>query len=487
MNKKTIVALVTFVLVAVGVLVFVDMKKTGIDGEDSKEKINHVTGIVLYKDEDSVIIEDEDENVYEFSKDEIEEKEGTGVSIDYKEDTSKPKEDKKPSTGTPSTGGVTKPATPSVPKVETPDNPKPSNGNSTVIDYTVTTPSSIPDAWLDGGIFSAYYTKAFQKLGTMSLDEKIGQTLIVRYPMSGAESILGQYHLGGYVFFERDFKTKSRQQVIDMISSVQNAAKVPLLTAIDEEGGIVSRISSNPALTASPFKSSQVLYSEGGFDAIVADVRVKSGILSGLGLNLNFAPVVDVSTDPSNYIYKRTLGQGTELTSQYAKSVIAASKGLGVSYTLKHFPGYGSNLDTHVGSSVSKKSYADLMNQDIPPFKAGIAAGAEAVMVSHNIVEAIDGANESSISLQVHNLLRNNLGYTGVIITDDISMGAMKNVANIGGKALAAGNDLIITSDVATTFGQIKTSLANGSVKEEALNRAVFRILAWKYYKGLLS
>ena len=155
-------------------------------------------------------------------------------------------------------------------------------------------------------------------------------------------------------------------------------------------------------------------------------------------------------------------------------------------FPLKHFPGYGSNADTHLGGSISKKSYEAIMKEDIPPFKAGIDAGAEAVMVSHNTVEAIDSANESSISAKVHALLRNELKFTGVVITDDISMGAMTNVSNIGGKALAAGNDLIITSDVANTFEQIKTSVTNGTVKEDVLNRAVFRVLAWKYYKGLM-
>lgn len=471
MNKKVVYILSLIVLGSLLIFPMRHEQKGAIDDE-----IKRVTGIILYKDEDSVIIEDEDKNIYEFPKDEIDEKEGTGVSVDYKENTEK----------NPPKTEESKPSTPVSPKPETPSTQKPSNNNSTVIDYTVTDESKIPDAWLDGGIYSAYYTKAYNKLKTMSLEEKIGQILIVRYPTSGATNIISQYHIGGYVFFERDFKTKTRAQVSDMISSAQEAASIPLLTAIDEEGGTVSRISSNPNLTPSPFKSSQELYNQGGMDAIRADVHNKSAILSGLGLNLNFAPVVDVSTDSSNYIYKRTLGQSTELTSEYARTVIEASKGRGVSYTLKHFPGYGSNADTHVGSSVSKKSYEDLMNEDIPPFKSGIAAGAEAVMVSHNIVEAIDSSNESSISLKAHTLLRNTLGYTGVIITDDISMGAMKNISNVGVKALNAGNDLIITSDVGTTFSQIKNGMANGSVKQDTLDRAAFRVIAWKYYKGLL-
>lgn len=468
---KKITGAVLFLGSILLILAFVFWKS---DEEETRlvDDIKHVTGIILYKDDESVIIEDKDEKIYEFPKDEIVEKEGTEVKVDYKEDKN----------------NGSKPSTPSKddnPKVETPSS-KPENDKSTVIDYTVTEQSKIPDAWLDRGLFSAYYTKAYQKLVTMSLEEKIGQTLLVRYPVSGADNIINQYGIGGYVFFARDFKDKSRAQVIEMISSAQRASKIPLLTAIDEEGGTVTRISGNTALTPEPFKSSQELYNSGGLVAIREDTKNKSNILKGLGLNLNFAPVVDVSTDPQNYIYKRTLGYGTKETSEFAREVITASKGSGVSYTLKHFPGYGSNLDTHFGSSVSKKGLDAIMNEDIPPFKEGIAAGAEAVMVSHNIVEAIDKNNESSISPSVHNLLRSNLGFTGVIITDDISMGAMKNVANVGGRALAAGNDLIITSDVGATFNQIKSSITAGIVKEEALNRTVFRVLAWKYYKGLM-
>ena len=454
MKKKT-TAIVFFIGCVMLVLVAAFWKNEN-DQIEVEDNIKHVTGIILYKDEDSVVVEDEDEKLYEFPKEELEENEGTEVSVDYKDNSTKPpKEDE-------------------------------TSKDNTVLDYTVNEESKIPDSWLDGGIFSVHYTKAFQKLQTMSLEEKIGQTLIVRYPTSGATDLINKYNIGGFVFFERDFKGKSKAQVVEMINSSQRSSKIPLLTAIDEEGGRVSRISSNPSLTATPFKSSQEIYNEGGLAAIREDTKKKSSILKGLGLNLNFAPVVDVSTDENDYIYSRTLGKGTNETAEFAKEVIGASKGLGVSYTLKHFPGYGSNADTHLGGSISKKSYEAIMKEDIPPFKAGIDAGAEAVMVSHNTVEAIDSANESSISAKVHALLRNELKFTGVVITDDISMGAMTNVSNIGGKALAAGNDLIITSDVANTFEQIKTSVTNGTVKEDVLNRAVFRVLAWKYYKGLM-
>ena len=161
-------------------------------------------------------------------------------------------------------------------------------------------------------------------------------------------------------------------------------------------------------------------------------------------------------------MYNRSLGQNTEITSNYAKTVIEASKGLNVSYTLKHFPGYGNNSDTHTNSSVDNRSYEDIVNNDLPPFKSGIQVGAESILVSHNIVNSIDGANPASLSSNVHNLLRNELSFTGIIITDDLVMGATSSIENATLKAVLAGNDLIITTDYEDSFNQIKNLLVVG-------------------------
>lgn len=343
----------------------------------------------------------------------------------------------------------------------------------------------IPDNYQDNGIFSDYYVLAYNKLKELSLDEKIGQLLLVRYSDT-AKNDLTKYKFGGFVFFAKDFNSKTEQEVKNMIDNVQKISSIPLLTAVDEEGGSVVRVSSNPNLVSSKFKSPQELYSEGGFETIKNDTIKKSGVLYNLGLNLNLAPVVDVSTNPSDYMYSRTLGQGTQLTKEYAKTVIEASKKGKVSYTLKHFPGYGNNSDTHTGSSVDERTYEDIVNNDLPPFESGIEAGAEAVLVSHNIVNSIDPDNPASLSASVHNLLRNKLNFTGVIITDDIAMGAVSSISDVAVKAILAGNDLIITTDYATSFNSIKNAVDEGRISEELINKLAFKVLAWKYYKGLM-
>ena len=341
--------------------------------------------------------------------------------------------------------------------------------------------------WLGNGIFEEYYDKANKKLSLLTLDEKIGQLLLVSYPSYNQVEALKKYNFGGYLFFEKDFRYKSLTSAKKMISELDGVSKIPILTAVDEEGGTVVRVSTNRNLAPATFKSPRTLYKQGGFDTIRDDTINKSKVLSDLGINLNLAPVVDIAGNTWDYMYDRSISGDKEVASNYAKTVVEASKGLGVSYTLKHFPGYGNNVDTHTGTSVDKRSYEDLMNKDIVPFKVGIEAGAEAVMVSHNIVKAIDKDNPASLSSEIHKLLRGELGFTGVIITDDIAMYAASSVKNATVKAILAGNDLIITTNYVASINEIKRALNSGQLLEEQIDSLVFRVLAWKYYKGLIK
>lgn len=338
----------------------------------------------------------------------------------------------------------------------------------------------------EDGIFKDYYTLAKTKLETLTLDEKIGQLFLVRYPDTNAIEDLKKYYLGGFVFFEKDFKDKSTQEVQNMINELQNAANIPLLTAVDEEGGKVTRISTNKQLVSEPFKSPQELYKLGGFDEIRKDTIEKSKILNNLGLNLNLAPVVDIAEE-GDYIYERTLGQNTELTKTYAETVIEASKGTGVSYTLKHFPGYGGNEDTHTGITKDDRTYDELEEIDLPPFQAGIDKNAEAILVSHNILTNIDPANPASLSASIHNLLRNNMNFTGIIMTDDLSMAAVSSIDNAVTKAILAGNDIIIITDYKEGIESVKNAIENNIISEEQIDTIALRILAWKYYKGIMT
>ena len=137
-------------------------------------------------------------------------------------------------------------------------------------------------------------------------------------------------------------------------------------------------------------------------------------------------------------------------------------------------------------SAVDNRTYEDIIENDLPPFQAGINAKAEAVLVSHNVVNSIDPDNPASLSSDIHNLLRNELNFTGIIMTDDLDMGAITSTDDATVKAILAGNDLIITTDYEKSIKEIKEAIENKIMDESLIDKLAFRVIAWKYYKGLL-
>lgn len=340
----------------------------------------------------------------------------------------------------------------------------------------------------DEGIFSDYYDAAYTKLKTMTLDEKIGQLFLVRVPSDNATDVVKAKQFGGYILFGRDTKNVTKDELIAKINDWNSVSKIPLLIATDEEGGTVVRISNNANLAPYKFKSPHELFLAGGYEAIKEDTITKNNLLASLGINLNLAPVSDVSTDPDDYIYNRAFGYNASKTATYVETVINASKETKTSNTLKHFPGYGNNLDTHTGISIDNRSYDNFVNNDFVPFEAGIKAGAESILVSHNIIVNIENNLPASLSPKIHNLLRNKLGFTGIIMTDDLAMDAIKDyVSNPSIAALKAGNDLIIITNYEEGIKNIKDALNNKEITENIIDKAVLRVLAWKYYKGMIE
>ncbi len=348
----------------------------------------------------------------------------------------------------------------------------------------------IPDyAYLinDKGIFSKYYQKSYELLKTMTIDEKIGQLFLVRVPEDRSVEELQKYYFGGYLLFDKDYRGQTRDSLINKIKRYQEVSKIPMIIASDEEGGTVTRISRYSNLVDHQFKSPQELYNAGGIDAIIADEKNKNEILTTYGINVNLAPVADVSTDSNDFMYQRALGLDQYETGKYVSEVIKASKGSKVSYVLKHFPGYGNNVDTHTGIAIDNRSVDNFKQVDFIPFQDGIKSGAEAILVNHNIIVNMEDGIPASLSSEVHKVLRNDLKFTGIIMTDDIAMKAIDGyVDRPSVKALLAGNDMIIISDYERGISEIKAALESGEITEEMIDRAVMRTLAWKYYKGLM-
>ena len=324
-------------------------------------------------------------------------------------------------------------------------------------------------------------------LDSMTLEEKVGQLFFVRCPTENAVEDISTYHLGGYLLFGRDYKDGDSwltwDQFIQKIESYQDAAAIPLFIGSDEEGGTVTRASRNPNLFSEPFKSPQKLNYIGGIEEILRDTDTRSRELRALGINVNFAPVCDVSTDPKDFIYDRTLGQDANMTADYVRLVVPAMTEGGTLPVLKHFPGYGNNVDTHTGIAVDQRPMETFENSDLLPFQAGIDAGAPFVLVSHNIVTCMDADLPASLSPAVHRVLREACGFEGIAITDDLAMDAVQAYAKNGAvavMALQAGNDMIITTDYRTQIPAVIAAVQDGTLDESVIDNACLRVLRCK-------
>lgn len=332
-------------------------------------------------------------------------------------------------------------------------------------------------------------------LSSMTLEEKVGQMFFVRCPDVQAAEKVSEYHLGGYLLFGRDFQTAAgdwltAEAFTANVASYQAAADIPLLIGVDEEGGTVARATRNPNLFAAKRQSPQAIYAQGGMEAILADTRqVNQGLLS-YGINVNFAPVADISTNSGDFIYDRSFGQDAAATAEYISQVVGEMHTVGIGSVLKHFPGYGSNSDTHTGVAIDQRPYEQFVQEDFLPFQAGIDAGANAVLVSHNVVTCMDDTLPASLSPEVHRILREELGFTGVALTDDLAMDAVEAYAEDGSVAVLAvlaGNDMIVTTDFETQIPQVITAVEDGTIDETMIDQAVSRVLGWKYDLGLLE
>lgn len=323
-------------------------------------------------------------------------------------------------------------------------------------------------------------------LNQMSLEEKLGQLFFARVPAHNQIADLQTYHLGGYILFARDMEGQSQDSLRATLASYQEATDVPLLIASDEEGGWVTRVS---ALLETPFQSPMTLYQSGGLPAVLEDTRSKADLLKSLGIHTGLYPVADVTTSSWSFIHDRTLGVDLEATKDYISQLVKVMGEEQFGSTLKHFPGYGDNGDTHTDIIYDERPRSQFEHYDFEPFRAGIAAGADSVLVSHNIVTAFDDV-PASISPEVTKVLREELGFDGVIMTDDFDMAGLANFISQEEAAFAvlqAGNDLVMSSSYQTQIPYLLEKVKAGELSEERINQSVRRVLVWKEKLGLLN
>lgn len=332
-------------------------------------------------------------------------------------------------------------------------------------------------------LFAEFYGSAEKLLQNMTLEEKIGQMFLARFPKDGVIEEIQNYYPGGYILFARDFKNETPESILSKLKECQNTSKIKIILGVDEEGGTVVRVSAYEAFRQERFLSPQQLWANGQLPAILDDSKEKSALLKSIGLNMNLAPVADVPTDSSSFIFDRSYGKDPKETAVYVSELIKTMNEDGIISVMKHFPGYGDNSDTHTGIAVDERPYEMFTNSDFLPFISGIKADGPCILVSHNIIKSMDADKPASLSKNVHDILRTELNFSGIIMTDDLAMDAVKEYAENGEAAVlavSAGNDIIISSDLKGQSLEILNAVKQGKIDEAQIDKAVKRILALK-------
>jgi beta-N-acetylhexosaminidase len=328
-------------------------------------------------------------------------------------------------------------------------------------------------------------------MADMTLEEKIGQLMVVGFQSSEVDEhitkMIEDYHVGGVILYDRNMVNP--KQVAQLTNDLQGLAEesseqdIPLMISVDQEGGSIVRMKEH----VSPIPSQQELGKRGDSEEIFATAKRTGEELAAMGIHVNYAPVLDLSSTD-----KRSFGLDQEKAYQFGKQVIAGLSESRVTGAVKHFPGNGrTNIDPHVESSSVTANQMDLENNDIYPFKKMIETvdnNQFFVMVTHIKYPAYDPEKPASISpVIIQDLLRKKLGYTGLVVTDDLEMGAVSKYftyQDLGYEAIKAGADVLLVCHTLENQDQVYKGVLNavqsGNLSEDQINEAVERILKYK-------
>jgi beta-N-acetylhexosaminidase len=338
-------------------------------------------------------------------------------------------------------------------------------------------------------------------LDRLTLEEKLWQMLFISQDEltdvygptmagEGTREALGHYPVGGVIYFSQNMI--SGDQVATLVGNTQSYSKIPLFIGVDEEGGTVSRLS---PIGVTNYVSPMAEYGEAGDKEAVYELgQTFARQLLSVGFNLNFAPVADVVTNPNNQeIGNRSFSDDPVVAGEMVAEMVKGLQEGGVISCLKHFPGHGSTEDdSHYGMSVSNRTLEDLRAEEFLPFMQGIEAGVELVMMSHMSLPEVTGDNtpcDLSYSV-VTELLREELGFEGLIFSDSHEMAAITSYYSCGeaaAMAVLAGCDVVLMpTDKQAAFDGLLKAVANGSLTEERINESVLRILTLKCKYGII-
>lgn len=338
-----------------------------------------------------------------------------------------------------------------------------------------------------------------ETLAGMSLYDKICQMMFVTpESITGMEIVtaagettkasLEKYPVGGIMYSAQNLE--SSQQVTEMIANSQEYSDIDLFIAADEEGGIVNRLMRTLGTT---YIDSMYNYRNDGTETAYNNAYTIASDMSSYGFNLDFAPVADVWSNPDNTVigeraYSDDFSQAAELVGSAVKGFEAG----GVLCTLKHFPGHGDTAqDSHYSSAYVTKTKDEIMSEEMLPFEAGIEAGADFVMVGHLIVPDIDEL-PATLSYKIGTeMLRDEIGFEGVVITDSLNMEAISDNYTAGDAAVMAvqaGMDMLLDSaDIDAAIAALENAVESGEITEDRIDQSVRRILTAKEKAGLLK
>ncbi|MFE4197883.1 glycoside hydrolase family 3 protein [Paenarthrobacter sp. NPDC056912] len=347
----------------------------------------------------------------------------------------------------------------------------------------------------------------------MTLDEKIGQMTWThvygssaddtsmaasnqdRYGVNTPAEVVAKYNLGGVLYFAWSGNTNNPQQVAGLSNGLQRVATgedgsgIPLAVTIDQEGGLVARIGA----PATVLPGNMALGAAADRDLARAQGEILGSEMRAMGINVDFAPVLDLNSNPDNPVIGiRSMGEDPGLVSTLGVAQIEGMQAHSVGAAAKHFPGHGdTSVDSHYGLPTVTYDRATL-NKHLEPFKAAIGAGVDMVMTAHIIVEAIDPDMPGTLSHKVlTGLLRDELGFRGLVTTDALDMAAMAAEwpqEEIAVKAIQAGTDILLNSpDVDASFAGVRDAVKSGEITEARLDESVRRILEWKVKRGVFT
>lgn len=338
----------------------------------------------------------------------------------------------------------------------------------------------------------------------MTLEQKIGQLFIIAIRTNlnnepqllvdeNIISILNTYNPAGFILFKENIDTVN--QVQQFIYDLQSNSKIPLFIGIDEEGGRVSRLQGSGKIGATILPSSRAVGKKGDTELAYEIGKLLGKELSVLGFNMDFAPVADINTNPNNpVIGDRAFGSEPQIVSEMVKAEIQGIQDNNISAVIKHFPGHGdTQTDTHTGAVYLDSDLQRLVDIELKPFEEGIKQNVDGIMVSHIILPNVTGNNiPSSLSKQIiTDILRNQLQYTGLIITDALDMGAIAlnyKSSEAAKMAVNAGIDLLLMpQDLEMAYNSIYEAVKSDEIPISTIDNSLKRILKVKYKRDLFS